>query len=263
MGADFLSKILEWKAEEVRQAEMRVPLSELRNRAEKRTDRRSFEKALAGNDGVRIIAEIKRGSPSRGLLRAELDPSSYARLYEQAGAAALSVLTDSRFFSGSMDDLSKARRACRLPVLRKDFLLCAYQIYEAAAAGADAVLLIVRTLSPEILAELFDICTGIGLDALVEIHGEEDLSSAAKAGARLIGINNRDLSSFHTDPDRAASMAKKLAPWQIPVAASGIRSRADIEKNLAAGIHCFLVGESLVTAEDPVRHLRHLQEVSP
>jgi indole-3-glycerol phosphate synthase len=254
---DFLSTILAAKKEEVRRAAAAVPMEEIQARADARTDLRSFSAALDAG-GVRIIAEIKRASPSKGILHPDIDPAGFARAYEAGGAAALSVLTDAPFFKGSPADLQTARAACRLPVLRKDFVLEPYQVVESKAMGADAVLLIVRILSEERLTALLDLCRRLLLDALVEIHSEEDLAAATRAGARIVGINNRDLRTFETDIGRAIALAPRFRPDQIPVAASGITSRDDIEQNLAAGIRCFLIGESLVRDDDPEARLRVL-----
>ncbi|MGD8366947.1 MAG: indole-3-glycerol phosphate synthase TrpC [Desulfobacterales bacterium] len=253
----FLPKILAAKKEEVRRAEATVPLDVLQARADARTDLRPFAAPLC-TEGVRIVAEIKRASPSKGPLRPDLDPAAMARAYEAGGAAALSVLTDSPFFRGSASDLQAARAACRLPVLRKDFILFPYQVVESKAMGADAVLLIVRALSQERLEQMLKLCRRLSLDALVEIHTEKDLIAATRAGATLIGINNRDLGTFSTDVGRAAALASRFLPGQIPVAASGISSRADVEKNLAAGIRRFLIGEALVTDADPEDRLKTL-----
>ncbi len=253
----FLPKILAAKQEEVRRAEAAVPLEALQARADARTDLRPFAAALR-TDGIRVIAEIKRASPSKGPLKPDLDPAALARRYEAGGAAALSVLTDSPFFQGSAADLQAARAACRLPVLRKDFILYPYQVVESKAMGADAVLLIVRALSEDRLTEMVEQCRRLCLGALVEIHTEDDLKAATRAGADLIGINNRDLGTFSTDVGRAVALAPRFLPDQVPVAASGISSRADVEKNLAAGIRRFLIGEALVTDEDPEARLRTL-----
>ena len=207
--------------------------------------------AQPGPAGVNIIAEIKRSSPSKGPICPDLDPSALAEEYEQGGAAALSVLTDRPYFQGSPEDLKKARAATSLPVLRKDFLISSYQLYESSVLGADAVLLIARILSREQIRDYLDICKELNMDALVEIHSEEDLEAATVSGAKLIGINNRNLKTFETDIQTAIRLASLLEPDQIPVAASGIKSREDIEKNMRFGIRNFLIGESLVRSENP------------
>ncbi|MFW6080501.1 MAG: indole-3-glycerol phosphate synthase TrpC, partial [Desulfosalsimonas sp.] len=214
--------------------------------------------ALEDSSRVHVIAEIKRASPSKGDIRRDLDPALLAAAYEQGGASALSVLTDNAFFKGSLDDMVAAKNSSNLPVLRKDFIISEYQVYEAAARGADAVLLIVRILSGHQLSDLMALCAELSLDALVEVHTQDDLETAIQSGAGLIGINNRNLASFETDLSTATGMAASLGPEQIAVAASGISSRKDIEKILAAGISRFLVGESLVRSNRPEALLKKL-----
>jgi indole-3-glycerol phosphate synthase len=258
---DFLSNIVSHKKEEVAAAQREKPMAALRNQAAASRSRRPFFDALKepGPSGVNIIAEIKRASPSRGPLCPGLNPAAMAAQYEAGGAAALSVLTDETFFKGNLSDLQSARGACTLPVLRKDFILSSYQIYESAAAGADAVLLIVRVLNRRQLTDYLALCRELSLDALVEVHAADELEIANAAGARLVGINNRNLASFDTDIGHAISLVRRLGPNQVPVAASGITGRADIQKNLSAGIFDFLVGESLVKSADPVATLQVLQ----
>ncbi len=257
---DILTRIVEYKKEEVAEAKKRIPENRLRGEAEKPRTNRSFFKALEhpGPHGVNIIAEIKRASPSKGVIREDLDPANHAAAYEKGGAVALSVLTDRHFFQGGPGDLEKARAAAHLPTLRKDFTISAYQVYEAAAMGADAILLIARILSRRQLGDYLDLGASLGLDALVEIHTPDDFETANLAGAKLIGINNRNLASFETNIQTAMDLASRLGPDQIPVAASGIQGRKDIEQNLEAGIRNFLIGESLVRSNDPRTFLQHL-----
>jgi len=257
---DILEKIVGHKKREVAEAEKNTPLVKLRRLAEQRKDRRSLMKRLGCGKGcpVCVIAEIKRASPSKGAICPDLDPAAFARAYEKGGAAALSVLTDNRFFSGSNDDLVKARSAVTLPVLRKDFVVTPYQIYEAAAMGADAILLIVRILSAEQLEGYLDISRRLGLDVLVETHSAEEIEIATAAGARIIGINNRDLTTFDTRIETTLDLSAGIDGGRIAVAESGIRSRTDIETLLRAGICNFLVGESLVRAKDPTLFLKNL-----
>ena len=259
MAADILERIIAHKKEEVAAARRQMPLSALRDQARARNHLRSLSAALnRPGEEVRVIAEIKRASPSKGHICTDLRPAVLAHSYEQGGAAALSVLTDEAFFKGGLPDLKAARDGCSLPVLRKDFIISEYQIYEAAAWGADALLLIVRILSESELTELMALCAELSLDVLVEVHTASDLETALRVNAALIGINNRNLASFATDVQTAVSLAHKLGPGQIAVAASGITSRHDIEQNLKAGISRFLIGESLVRAEDPRAFLLHL-----
>lgn len=260
MGTDFLSRIIENKQAQVQSAKRKKPVAHLRGIAECRTDYRPFIApfATAPAGRINIIAEIKRASPSRGVIRDDLDAAKYAAAYEKGGAVALSVLTETEWFKGSIDDLQTARRAGSLPVLRKDFIVSDYQVYESACIGADAVLLIVRILSGQQLTDYLALCRELCLDALVEVHTPGDLEQATAAGAVLIGINNRNLKSFDTDIQTAMEMVARFSTGQVPVAASGIASRADIEVNLKAGIRNFLIGETLVRADDPEGVLRSL-----
>jgi indole-3-glycerol phosphate synthase len=254
MSSNILDQILARKRKEVSEAMQRVPEEALAAKARLRDGQRSFIEALSspGPFGANVIAEVKRGSPSRGLMRPDLDAASTAAAYQQGGAEALSVLTDSTFFFGGLEDLIAARQATRLPVLRKDFIISTYQIYEAAVMGADAILLIARAVNLDFLRQGIRLCKELGLDALVEIHSEDDLEMASVAGAKLIGINNRDLRTFKTDIALSAALAQKLKPGQIAVAESGISDRSQIEILQSAGIWNFLIGESLVNASDPV-----------
>jgi indole-3-glycerol phosphate synthase len=260
MSTDFLNQIVKQKGREISQARKVVAEGRLAELARERSDFRPFVEPLAtpGSDGVNIIAEIKRASPSKGDIRADLDAAGTAAAYERGGAKAVSVLTDADYFKGRLDDLKAARAACQLPVLRKEFIISRYQVYEAAAAGADAILLIVRILFPDKLDQLYRLCRDLGMDALVEIHTAEDVHAAVGCGARLVGINNRNLSTFETDVAIAMDLVSRLAPGQVPVAASGISGPADIRHNLDAGIFNFLVGESIVRAADPVRFITEL-----
>ncbi len=260
MIKNILSKIVEDKKQEIAAAKQHIPESFLREKAFAPRKRRPFLKKLEhpGPFGVNIIAEIKRASPSKGDIRPNLNPAVYADEYEKGGAAALSVLTDQPYFKGGPEDLKIARETTTLPVLRKDFLISAYQIFESAVMKADAVLLIVRILDQEQLKDYLSLCNELKLDALVEVHSEADIEKAGLAGARLIGINNRNLQSFETDIEIAIRMKSLLNNDQIAVAASGIRTRKDIEKIKDSEIWNFLIGESLVRAEHPRDFLESL-----
>lgn len=261
MGKDFLSIIVDHKKEEIASAKKNITEKMLREKASHRDKKRPFFENLKKNEGkntVNIISEIKRASPSKGDICIDLDPSRLASQYEEGGAAALSVLTETKYFKGGFDDFKRARRACSLPMLRKDFLISSYQLYESCALCADAVLLIARILSKTQLKDYLDLATELNLDALVEINSESDLDSANYAGATLIGINNRNLSSFDTDIHTAMLLSSLLNTDQIPVAASGISQKEDIIKNQAFGIYNFLIGESLVRADDTVSFLKSL-----
>lgn len=260
MKRDQLTVILEAKQQEVEESRARVPESVLRERAGRRAERRLFLETLAapGPLGANIIAEIKRGSPSKGVIREDLDARAYAQAYERGGAAAISVLTDWTFFHGLPEDLRVVRANVQLPVLRKDFVLTEYQIYEAVCWGADAVLLIVRALEPESLRAFLQLCGELRLDALVEVHSLPELEIAARVGARLIGINNRDLTTFKTDLQTSIDLVKRLDDGQIAVAESGIHTRDDLLRLFDAGIWNFLIGESIVRAENPESFLGSL-----
>ncbi len=261
MTETILQRIVATKTEEVAAAKQEQPEAKLRQEAEKRRDRRLFGEGLRRahqSATTAIIAEIKRASPSKGIIREDLDVAVCARQYEQGRAAALSVLTDRTYFRGSPEDLRQARQNTVLPVLRKDFLVDAYQLYESATLGADAVLLIARILAPAQLTDYLQLCRELDLEALVEIHDEADLDIAGQAGAELIGINNRDLTTFRTDPSVAIRMVSQFSPDQTPVAASGIKTATDIRNTRQAGIYNFLIGESLVRAGDTVKFLQQL-----
>ena len=260
MIKNILSKIVEDKKQEIAAAKQHIPESFLREKAFAPRKRRPFLKKLEhpGPFGVNIIAEIKRASPSKGDIRPNLNPAVYADEYEKGGAAALSVLTDQPHFKGSPEDLKIAREITTIPVLRKDFLISAYQIFESAVMEADAVLLIVRILDQQQLKDYLSLCNELKMDALVEVHSEADIERAGLAGARLIGINNRNLQSFETDIDIAIRMKSLLNNDQIAIAASGIRTRKDIEKIKDSEIWNFLIGESLVRAEHPRDFLESL-----
>lgn len=225
-------------------------LDELVARATAAPPARPFAAALAAEAGVSVVAEVKRASPSRGPLAAGLDPADVARHYAAGGAACLSVLTDAEFFSGSPDDLTKARAATTLPVLRKDFTVGPADVCDARLMGADAVLLIAAALSPDELDELHALARRVGLDALVEVHDEAEAEVAVAVGAILVGVNQRDLATFEVDTARAERVAKALPAGVVAVAESGIRGPDDVERLGAAGFAAVLVGESLVTAGD-------------
>ncbi len=258
--ARMLDVILAHKQAEVERARRERPLPALEAAARSAAPPRSLIGALTAPEGPRhrILAEIKRASPSRGALRADLDPAEFARRYERGGASAVSVLTDERFFGGSLADLGAVRAATALPVLRKDFLVDPYQVIEARSRGADAVLLIARALSQENLEGLLREVRGVGMEALVEIHDEGDLEKALAAGCRLVGINNRDLQSFRVDLSVTERLVQRIPSRIVVVSCSGIRCRDEILRLEEAGVRAFLIGESLVTAGDPEARLREL-----
>jgi indole-3-glycerol phosphate synthase/phosphoribosylanthranilate isomerase len=251
----ILETIVAARRQAVADARQRVPQASLERAAAGRRDYRGFAAALA-RPGLRVIAEIKRASPSRGPIAPALDPAALARAYAAGGAAALSVLTEPDFFQGSPGDLHRARAAVDLPVLRKDFIIDPYQVYETAALGADALLLIVRVLDDAQLHALHALARQIGLDVLTEVHDARDIARANLLGAPLVGINNRDLAHFKTDAGQATRLVGQLRPGCLPVALSGIRTADDIRRTLAGGIRRVLVGETLVRAPDPAATLR-------
>jgi indole-3-glycerol phosphate synthase len=263
MAADILDRIVQAKRDEVTASRREIPETRMREAAEARQDFRPFAPALEspGPAGINIIAEVKRASPSRGVIRHDLDAARLAAAYTAGGAAAISVLTESSFFLGSADDVMQARRVSPLPILRKDFIFCDYQMYESAAMGADAVLLIVRILSQTQLADLLQLAAALGLDALVEVYSEADIQAANRAGAGLIGVNNRNLKSFATDIAHTLRLLPLLSPDQVVVAASGVRNREDIRRYRDSRVFNFLIGESLVRSETPAEFLSYLRGV--
>jgi indole-3-glycerol phosphate synthase len=207
---------------------------------------------------VRLIAEVKRASPSQGLFRADLDPIAQASTYAAAGAAAVSVLTDARYFHGSLDDLVRVRRAVPVPVLRKEFIVDEYQLWEAREAGADAVLLIVAALEDAALRDLLGAAKGAGLATLVEVHTAGELDRALRLGAPVIGINNRDLQTLTTTLAPSLALLPQIPPGPIAVSESGLRTGADVAQVVAAGAHAVLVGETLLRADDVAAKVREL-----
>jgi len=248
VSGSILERIVESKRAEV--AALAAHGAELRAAAESAAPPRAFEAALRAAVGVALIAEIKRRSPSAGAIRPELTVAEVARAYERAGASALSVLTDADYFGGALADLAAARAAVPLPVLRKDFVLDALQLWEARAAGADAVLLIVRILDDARLRALLAQATGLGMGVLVEVHDAPELERALAAGAAIVGVNNRDLATFRTDLDVVLGLAPRVPAGRVLVAESGIRTTADVDRLAEAGVDAILVGESLMRAGD-------------
>jgi indole-3-glycerol phosphate synthase len=245
----ILDTIVQHKWAEIAAAKAAVPAADLERRADARPPVRDFTTALT-QPGMRIIAEVKKASPSAGVIRADFDPAVVARTYERHGADCLSVLTDERFFQGRLDHLTAARDAVRLPVLRKEFVLDRYQLLETRAAGADAVLLIAEILPGERLKLLFDEATALGLHVLVELHDADQLPRVIDCGAPLIGINNRDLRTFETRLRHTLELLPKVPAGRAIVSESGIKTNADLRMLEAAGVKAVLVGESLMRAPD-------------
>jgi indole-3-glycerol phosphate synthase len=260
---DFLSTILEAKRRAVAESAARRPLAEVRREAGvvRRGAARHTLSAGLRREGINIIAEIKRASPSKGALRPDLDPGELARGYERGGAAALSVLTEEEFFKGSLEDLRAARAAVSIPVLRKDFVVGEWQIYESAAAGADAVLLIAAALDDAALRSFRELAEGeLGMDALVEVHTAGELARAEASGAKLIGVNNRDLRTFEVSLETSIALAALAGGGALLVSESGLRDRQDILRLREHGFDGFLIGETFMRAADPGAALRALVE---
>ena len=254
----ILSEITARKEQTVAAAKAQTPLDTLRARIQARTDYRDFRQAVARPGVINVIAEVKRASPSAGVLRAGLDPAALAGIYAATGACAISVLTEEHYFHGSLADLATVRSAVQAPVLRKDFIIDLYQIYEAAAAGADAILLIAALLTADELRRFIEVAASVRLDCLVEVHTEDDVTRARAGGAGIIGINNRDLHTFTVDLETTARLLPLLPEGTIAVMESGIRTRAEVDRFRTLGVNAFLIGETLVRANDPGATLRSL-----
>jgi len=246
----ILDEIVAVKRVEIAAAKSNVPATALRDALPHAPPPRDFLAAVARPGAVRLIAEVKKASPSKGLLRADFDPAAIARTYEQHGASAISVLTDEQFFQGCLENLRRVRAAVSLPVLRKDFVLDPYQVLEARAAGADAVLLIAECLDDAQLQTLHDAIVALGMTPLVELYDPEHLPRVLAIGARLIGINNRDLRTFKTDLEHTLRLRREVPADRAVVGESGIRTRADVVRLAEAGVQAMLVGESLVVEPD-------------
>ena len=261
---DILDRILETKAGEVARARAYRSLSSLREEAEARAKSektRGFENALrkriaAGDPAV--IAEIKKASPSKGLLRADFEPAAIAESYADHGAACLSVLTDVNYFQGSIEYLKAARAACDLPVLRKDFMIGAYQVYEARTIGADCILLIAAALDPGLARELEACAHELGLDVLVEVHNRDDLDAALMLKTRLVGVNNRNLRTFETTLESTLSLLPRIPVDKLVVTESGIHAPEDVHRMRDSNVNAFLVGEAFMRAAEPGKELRRL-----
>ena len=250
--ADILQEIVKVKRREVERLKVEVPISELERRIEGQQPALNLAGALFG-DTVRIIAEVKKASPSKGLLREDFEPKSLAKTYADKGAAAISVLTNADHFQGSIDHLCAVHSVAnprKIPVLRKEFIFDEYQVYEARAYGADAILLIVAMLSPDELKSLMALSQKFWMQCLIEVHDEEELKVALDAGAEIIGINNRDLRTFITDLEVTERLASKIPFGKVVVSESGISNREHIRRIRSAGAHAALIGEALVTAPD-------------
>jgi indole-3-glycerol phosphate synthase len=263
--SDILNKILAVKADEVAAAKKHRDLASLRRDVESdaflRGDLRGFEASLrkhigAGKAGV--IAEVKKASPSKGVLRADFRPANIAESYARNGAACLSVLTDVQFFQGDVEYLKQARAACEIPVIRKDFMIDMYQVYEARAMGADAILLIVSALDHGLMAELEACAHELGMDVLVEVHDGDELTAALKLKSKLVGINNRNLRTFETSLQTTLDLLPRIDADRLVVTESGIMGPLDVKRMRDADVHAFLVGEAFMRAPDPGVELARL-----
>ena len=254
----FLEEILSSTRETVRSAKLKRPMADLKRRVKDRESPRPFAGSLAKETGLRLIAELKQASPSQGLLRKDFNPIGIAKIYEEEGAAAVSVLTEERFFRGSLNYLVQVRAVVQCPLLRKDFLIDEYQVYEARAFDADAVLLIAAILDDGRLKDFQALAQDLGMDSLVEVHTETELERALQAVARVIGINNRDLTTFKTDLETTFRLIRKMPEDRTVVSESGIVQRKDVERLFEAEADALLVGETFMKSPDIRAKIREL-----
>jgi len=257
MSETILQKILADKKLEVEERKRMVPLASLKDAITRRHETRGFASALKGS-GLKLIAEVKKASPSKGVLKTNFDPVSLAITYQQSGASAISVLTDEKYFQGNLEYLFDIRQHVRIPLLRKDFIYDEYQVYESAAHDADAILLIVAILEQERLESLLELSHSLKLDCLVEVHNEAELMTALLAGANIIGINNRDLETFEVDTNTTRRLRLLIPEGNIVVSESGIKDRNDIRKIKQCKVNAVLIGEALVTAGDIPAKIKEL-----
>jgi indole-3-glycerol phosphate synthase len=253
----MLDKIIAQKKKEVEQRKRLVTATNLRQHIARRKPPLNLAPALK-DDHIRLIAEVKRASPSRGVLSPQINPTELARTYAEGGAAAISVLTETEYFMGSVEHLAAIREVVRLPLLRKDFIFDPYQVYESCAHGADALLLIAAILSQEQLKELVSLSHSLGMGCLVEVHNTDEMERAVLSEAAIIGINNRDLNTFAVDVDTTRRLRPLVPKEKIVVSESGIKSRKDIEKLRKWGVDAVLVGEALITADDVRAKMKEL-----
>ncbi|MCF6155599.1 MAG: indole-3-glycerol phosphate synthase TrpC [Candidatus Brocadia sp.] len=254
----ILDKIYRYKLLEVTENKKRISVEVLKNDIQKSQNTKPFGRALKADIGISIIAEIKKASPSVGIIRNDFDPIGIAHLYEAGGAAAISVLTDEKFFQGRLSYLTDVKKSVDLPVLRKDFIIDTYQIYEARSAGADAILLIAALLSEEEIQSFLRLARELGMDCLVEIHSETELQKVLQTNATIIGINNRDLTTFKTDLGTTLRLRPMIPDEKIIISESGIKSREDVKRLTDIGVHAILVGETLMKSDDIPTKLHEL-----
>jgi len=256
----ILNEIVSRNLQELESKKRTLPMTEIQRMALQQPTPLDFASALRG-EGIRLIAEVKKASPSRGVIRPDFDPTELAKIYASNGASAISVLTEARYFQGSLEHLRDIRNILRnkgLPLLRKDFICDPYQIYESRAYGADSLLLIIAILKLEELQELLGISHELNMSCLVEVHNEAEVEIALKSGARIIGINNRNLATFTVDLTTTERLRPLIPPDRIVVSESGIKERSDIERLRQLGIDAFLVGESLMSAPDIAAKMKEL-----
>lgn len=253
----ILDKIVAHKKEELVGTKRSTPISELKNRLADREPTRGFTAAISSG-GIRLIAEVKKASPSKGIIREDFDPVAIAKIYQDSGASGISVLTEQQFFQGKLEYLGVIRKAQSLPLLRKDFIIDEYQIFEARAAGADAILLIAACLEKEQLVDYLGIASGLGLDVLVESHTYKELDKSLRAGASVIGINNRDLTTFTVTLQTTLDLLKDIPEDRVVVSESGIKTRQDVVTLQAAGVDAILVGESFMRERDIGKKVKEL-----
>lgn len=256
----ILDTIVANKQEEIKIQKSQLPLSELRRTLRDTPPTRDFKAAISMPGQINLIAEVKKASPSKGIIREDFDPIAIARIYQSSGAAAISVLTDERFFQGSLSYLTAIREATSIPLLRKDFIIDEYQIYQARAAGADAILLIAAILELKTMQIFLNIAHSLDLDCLVEVHTESELKKVLDTDAQVVGINNRDLRTFQTNIDTTVQLRKLIPQDKVVVSESGIHSRQDVKMLQECGINAILVGESLMRSADINAKIKELME---
>lgn len=254
----ILNTIIAHKQKELEIEQQQMPLAVLESKLANLPPTKNFQGAITQPGNINLIAEVKKKSPSKGIIREDFDPIQIAETYAENGAAAISVLTDVQFFDGSLEYLSSIRQRVDVPLLRKDFTIAPYHIYQARVAGADAILLIVAVLKPEQLRNFIDIATSLSLASLVEVHTEAELEIALDVGAEIIGINNRDLRTFHTDLATTFRLRESIPAEKVVVSESGIYTRVDVESLREAGVNAILVGESLMRSPDIGEQVRKL-----
>ena len=254
----ILSKIINEKRKEIERAQIGLPLQKLKEKAGKIYLKSSFKRNIARPHHMNLIAELKKASPSRGIIRGNFNPTKIALTYQANGASAISVLTDERFFEGNLKILREVKERVTLPILRKEFIINEYQIYESLVNGADAILLIAHILTEGELANFYRISKDLGMDVLVEVHNEEDLEKALKSGASIIGINNRDLNTFKVDVSTTQRLIRQIPDNKVKVSESGIRTYEDVMFLKSLGINAVLIGEAFMESEDIASKMRDI-----